>query len=637
MKKIKIFLASSIVEFARERDELELFIRNVSDRFEENYDTKIIPLRCENVDTCMSLNGKQEEFNELIRESEMCFFIFFTRVGEITRQEFDVAFKRFSDSPNHKPQIYVYFKVIPDGVQADESVKDFMKTIDETYKHYYSNFSNIDTIKLRILLNLKMQEMDFVQVEIKGDRCLVDKVDVLSLKNVSEFANSKELAALNSELNAVEDEYMQMKPMYEQGNFSEEFRREYIRVAARRQSLKEMLTSLKSSIFELSLNLSRDEVRGDLTPRQREAYRLLEMGDSKGCLSVLDSNDIDDEFERFERQQEMESKRKAAVYIREHKLAIDVLRTMYDYKERFAEIDKRYEKIVSAALKYQVELGVLYDYAFYYHEQNEYEKALNVAEKYRVFCEDPSYGISDYEKSRLYSIMGRLYRKADKQDISEVYFLRTVQIRETLAAKHSEYKLDLASVYQNTGVIYNDTKQFDKAEKYLLAAQKTYASYTGALQPDNPFVARNFNALGRMYASTLRYDKAEQCYLQSLEFCKKSSQIVPHCFEFYWGVGCQGMGEMYSAMGLLDKAEQRFCEAVSIRQTLTAENPFANEPYLAESILSLAEVYKSKKQLKQAEQQFTLAKEIYSRLAEVFPAKYFEKLQRVSDGLSNLR
>ena len=302
MKKIKIFLASSIVELARERDELELFIRNVSDKFEDNYDTKIIPLRCENVDTCMTLDGKQEEFNQLIRESEMCFFIFFTRVGSVTRQEFEVAFERFRTSENRKPQIYVYFKTIPEGVTADASVREFMDTIDRTYKHYYSNFSNIDTIKLRILLNLKMQEMDFVKVEIKGDKCLVDNADVLSINNVSEFANSKELSALTSELQSVEERYVQMKPIYQQGGFGEEFRREYVRLTARRQHLKEMIISLKQSIFELSLNLSRDEVRGELTPRQREAYRLLELGDSKGCLSVLDSDDIDDEFERFERR-----------------------------------------------------------------------------------------------------------------------------------------------------------------------------------------------------------------------------------------------------------------------------------------------------------------------------------------------
>ncbi|MDE7158722.1 MAG: hypothetical protein K2N74_04020, partial [Clostridiales bacterium] len=377
-------------------------------------------------------------------------------------------------NPEHKPQIYVYFKTIPDDVRVDYSVMDFMHTIDETYKHYYSHFSNIDTIKLRILLNLKMQEMDFIKVEIKGDKCLVDQVGVLSLQNVSEFANNKELAALTAELSNVEEQYVQMKPIYERGDFGEEFRREYVRVCAKRQQLKEMLDTLKQNIFELSLNLSRDEVRGDLTPRQREAYRLLELGDSKGCMSVLDANDIDDEFERFEREQEMESKRKASVYVREHKLAIDVLQTMYDYKERFAEIDKRYEKIVAAALKYRVELGVLYDYAFYYHGQNECDKALKVAEQYRAFCEDPSYGVSDFDRSRLYSIMGRLYRKVNEQNLSEVFFLRTIQIREKLVTTNAEYKLDLASVYQNIGVIYNDTRQFDKAEKYLLAAQRTF-------------------------------------------------------------------------------------------------------------------------------------------------------------------
>ena len=639
MKKIKIFLASSIVEFARERDELELFIRNVSDKFEDNYDTKIIPLRCENVDTCMTVDGKQEEFNQLIRESEMCFFIFFTRVGAVTRKEFEVAFERFRTNPNRKPQIYVYFKAIPEGVQADESVRDFMNTIDQTYKHYYSNFSNIDTIKLRILLNLKMQEMDFVKVEIKGDKCLVDNADVMSLDNVSEFANSKELSALNNELKTVEEQYLQMKPIYRQGGFDEQFRKEYIRLTARRQHLKEMIASLKQSIFELSLNLSRDEVRGDLTPRQKEAYRLLELGDYKGCLSVLDADDIDDEFERFEREQELESKRKAEVYVREHKLAIDVLQTMYDYKERFAEIDKRFEKIVATSLKYKVELSVLYDYAFYYHTQNEYDKALRIAEKYRAFCEDPTYGVKDIDRSRLYSIMGRLYRKAGRQDLSEVFFLRTIEIRERLINVNPEYKLDLASVYQNIGVIYNDTKQFDKSEKYLLSAQRTYNSYNGTPQVDNPFVARNFNALGKMYAETGRYEQAKQCFVQSLDFCQRSSKLVPHCFEFYWGVGCQSFGEMYVKTDQYDKAMQQFSEAVAIRTDLSNDNPTANEPYLAESLVSLADVYaldNDAQSKSNAIKHYNLAQEIYTRLAVANPDKYSALLQQLTAKLASL-
>lgn len=48
-KVIKIFLASSIVQFANERMSIENFIRNISDKFEENYDIKLQPLLCENL------------------------------------------------------------------------------------------------------------------------------------------------------------------------------------------------------------------------------------------------------------------------------------------------------------------------------------------------------------------------------------------------------------------------------------------------------------------------------------------------------------------------------------------------------------------------------------------------------------
>lgn len=92
-KVIKIFIASSIVEFANERMAIENFIRNVSDSFEENYNVKIQPLLCENFDDAYSKTRKQEEYNEKIRDSELCFFIFFTKAGEYTREEFEVARK----------------------------------------------------------------------------------------------------------------------------------------------------------------------------------------------------------------------------------------------------------------------------------------------------------------------------------------------------------------------------------------------------------------------------------------------------------------------------------------------------------------------------------------------------------------
>jgi hypothetical protein len=111
-KKIKIFLGSSIVEFKKERQEIENFIYRLSDDFEDRYDISVKPLLCESFDEAYSEIRKQEEYNEKVRSSDLCFFIFFTKAGEYTREEFEVARKKFAESG--KPKIYTYFKVLGD-------------------------------------------------------------------------------------------------------------------------------------------------------------------------------------------------------------------------------------------------------------------------------------------------------------------------------------------------------------------------------------------------------------------------------------------------------------------------------------------------------------------------------------------
>ena len=362
MKKIKIFLGSSITEFEKERNELELFIRNISDRFEDNYNIKIVPLRCENMDNHIRRDGTQNAINEeLVLDSDMCFFIFFTRAGEFTQQEFEVAFEKFRK--DGRPKIYIYFKNLKDGEKAEDSVREFMNRIDNELSHYHGVFDHIDTIKLRILLNLKLQEMDFVSVEFENGKCVVDGKDELDLSNVSEFANNGLLKQLQQELAEVEEQYMQMKPIYAKGGESDSFCKKYAKVASKRQNLIDTIDELQKNIFNMSLRIGKDEVHGEITLRQKEAYRLFELGDYEGCMSVLDENEIDNDFFAFEKQEEQKLKKRASIYIKEHKTAIDILMTMTSYKNRFNEIEERYEKIVKVAEKYLIELNEIYNYA----------------------------------------------------------------------------------------------------------------------------------------------------------------------------------------------------------------------------------------------------------------------------------
>ena len=74
---MKIFIASSIEEFARERDVIENYL------WRKNTGGNIcaVPLRCENADPAMSVTRKQDDFCKFIEESDACIFILGKKIG----------------------------------------------------------------------------------------------------------------------------------------------------------------------------------------------------------------------------------------------------------------------------------------------------------------------------------------------------------------------------------------------------------------------------------------------------------------------------------------------------------------------------------------------------------------------------
>ena len=384
-KIIKIFLGSSIVEFANERMAIENFIRNISDKFEENYDIKIQPLLCENLDDAYSKIRKQEIINENVRNSELCFFIFFTKAGKYTKEEFKVARKKFEETG--KPKIYTYFKVIKDET-AEQNLYDFMNELDKTFGHYYGTFEHIDTVKLRILLNLKLQEMDFLEIKVDGDACVVDGKKALSLENVSEFANNSIFQELKAELYEVEESYFNLKTKYEKDECSPSEEREYIEIATKRQNLIDSIEEIQKNIFNMSLRMCQDEARGEITIRQKEAYRLFEAGDLEGANNILDFTEIEKDYLRDIAIMEANIKKRSEVFIRETKTKIDILATMIKLSTRFTEIEELYDKIVAVVFKYNIEIDTLFYYVEFLYEQNQFQKAYEIGKRLEVLVSD---------------------------------------------------------------------------------------------------------------------------------------------------------------------------------------------------------------------------------------------------------
>ena len=407
MKKIKIFLASSLREFEREREQIENFIRNVSDNFEDKYNIKILPVLCENIDPAYTVERKQEEYNRIIRDCEMVFFIFFTKLGEFTYEEFLVAKKQFEEKGS--PKIYTYFKVLEESQEMDEALSSFMQELDHALGHYHSTFEHLDTIKLRMLLSLKIQEMDFVEIKNENGQCFVDGTPVLKLENVAEFANNDTLMQLKSEYAIVEEEYFKVKAIHTNNKNDAAISKQYAELSMKRQKLHDEINDLQTNIFRISMNMCYDNVHGNITMRQKQAYRLFEMGDLEGCLHILDADEINDEYFSTEKVIEEMAISNARKFIREHMMAIDILNLMIDYPKRYAEILERYQKIIPVVKKYLIETEVFLKYFCCLVIHARYARAQEFIDELILFYKDHPEKFSKKELAELYMAKGDLY------------------------------------------------------------------------------------------------------------------------------------------------------------------------------------------------------------------------------------
>ena len=588
-KIINIFIGSSINDFSEARHELVGYIYSLSDDFESRYGIRIRPLLCEYTDPAKRREGtKQEDYDDLIRQSEMSFFLFFTRAGEFSVGEYELACRLLREYG--KPKVYIYFKNVPEGTTVDESLRQFMASVDRD--HYHGTFDSIDTIKLRILENLKFQEFEELPIEMRDGKVYAGGVHVLDIENVAEFCNNRRLAELRKQLEETEARYFPMKAQYDQKRSDPAFYRTYSDIASKRQSLLDEIEELEKRIFDFSLNMSRDTIHGDITPRQKEAYRLFEQGDLHGANAVMDADELDDEFLRVEREKTRELQENARRYIRQYRTKIDILSAMTDYDGRFAEIRASYEKIAPVAEKYRIEVGVLYDYAGFLEDQKDFSYAHSMAQRLQALYADDALATED-KLAALDNLLGNLYSDLNDHANAEEFYRKAIAIREDLASKNPDaFNPDLAKSYNNAGVLYDDLQDYPKAEEFYLKAISIREALAGK-NPDafNPNLATSYNNAGNLYYALQDYSKAEEFYLKAIAIREDLASKNPDAFNPDLASSYNNAGVLYRNLQDYPKAEEFYLKAIAIREDLASKNPDAFNPDLADSYKKAGNLY----------------------------------------------
>ena len=384
MRTIKIFLASSVVEFKEERQELAAFANSINKKIVKR-DIFLEMIMCEDLSNAMALERKQDEYNEYIRDSDYVLMLFGKTVGKYTIEEFNVAWECYRK--RGKPQIFTYFKEFPQGEEVEEGVLDFMERLDKQLRHYYSRYTDLETVKTDL-----SQVIFGKALELQDGQLLLDEQQVLALENVPFYKGGRALQQKRERKKVLDEEYAALIPRLARTSSEDGLWEKKRELEQERGELQKAIGQMEADMLrERQETLQKQQLGMHMNWREKKAVELVKKeGDYESAKNFLRDAQWEEEVRQSEKKLELfhgEERERQLVEIRRYifgkRLLISYLKATGLDQESVAEIKAIYEDITQKALRYRMEQKVLQEYAKFLMEQNCTQQGVDVAEKLR--------------------------------------------------------------------------------------------------------------------------------------------------------------------------------------------------------------------------------------------------------------
>ena len=613
MKNITVFLASSD-ELKNDRNSFHSLVASLDEIFEPR-GYRIRCRRWEDFSAFCTGTRTQDDYNRIVRASDICICMFHRKAGEYTIEEFNQALDEYVKNQSH-PKTFVYIRALIEGEMEDEALKRFKEDLFDRVGHYWCNYATDDAMKLHFVMQLER-----IIPSVSGNASVTEgnhfKIEngvvslyghkIAELDNLSfaaenpEYLSLKEsIARLNTEIARLRATGVaELQPMIDEKQ-------------AELYKKRESLNRLESRLFDLALSINK--LIGSGTPvseRKRLAIEMFERGNSKGVVEILNEKDIAADAAQ------------ACKEIEQGKLLVDSGRSL---------IEAGLQKTRSLAEEYVLRAKALMtDYA----EPRRFELACHA---YEQGIELTRANLSEEELAKSLFEYGHFLQTNKRYDLAEVRYRENLDIYQRLAAISPQvYEPDLAMVQNNLGILYKDTQRYEDSEEMYLSAMEIYRRLA-AISPQvyEPDLAMVQNNLGTLYEDTRRYGDSEKMYLSAMEIRRRLVAANPQVYEPDLAMVQNNLGTLYEDTRRYGESEEMFLSVMEIRRRLVAANPQVYEPDLAGIQNNLGILYKDTQRYEDSEKMYLSAMEIYRRLAAVNPQVYEPDLAMAQSNLGTL-
>ena len=555
MRTIKIFLASSD-ELRQER----IAFGNLVRQLDNIYMKRGIHIHLdvwEELDAAFHFRKrKQDEYDEKVRQSDIFVAMFYTRAGQYTLEELDVAIGE--NSRRDMPTILIYCRDLQPGDVETAELTEFKQRLEHELEHFSGRYATTDKMHLDFVMWLQRTEsagQDALKVE--NDNVTLDGVPIARMSQLPFAADNEDYREMKERIASLTSEVEQLQQAVEQMPTMTALRDMLQQKLNELNALKEKLESYQSSLLDTARRIAAmllEKVSGTL----QRAMDAFEAGNLAGANALLDeiAREADGHMERLEQDQELVHQDIDAFQLQAKTVLADINTPISD---RIASVTTIYAKADDWARRsaYDKEkyAQLLFDYANFLNDYAHYEEAKQIYLRLIPLSEE-IYGPESEDTAAAYNNIGGVYDSQGDYPQALEYYFKALAVKErVLGADHPS----TATSYNNIGAVYDNQGDYPQALDYYF---KALAIDERVLGTDHPDTAIDYNNIGGVYDSQGDYPQALEYYSKALAVKERVlGTDHPSTATSYNNIGL-----VYSSQGDYPQAFEYYQKALDIRE-----------------------------------------------------------------------
>ncbi len=568
-RTIHIFLASSITDMKEDRQAIGDFINQLNNIYNsQNLFIHLHKCEDESEDHAIMKDGTQKSLNDEIRESDLCFVLFWHKAGDVTEEELRVALEEFKIKSN--PKIVVYFKNLAEGESLPDDVYRVMKKIDEEFLHYHREYSHIDSLKLGIITQLQVHGFLRVEMKVEDEQVTVSGHKVASTENIPVYSENDKYLAL-VEKHRFAEEYCEKRfRQYEHDRNNKKAYKAYQEAINEKERLRKELTEIANKILNIGMTIAERISNSTPTERICEAIQCFDRGDYEGVQNILRPDEIDKTLLQADIMEEQANMARQNG-INEYRIRI----LSFEAQGNWRAAGDNYERIIAYVEgNLNAPKTIMLEYARFLYRQKNYKKSLDVCIRLQNALEKDPKAISEEEIAELYDLQGELYYCTMKYKEAEQYLQKAIELKKTAKVQGQSQDIQIAGSCVKLAKVFFMVTRYFEAEKLYIQALNLYKTYdTDEIEAVDVDIARTSLELGDLYYMINRHEDARKLFLDAYH---KYAELVNGGEKRYTAA----LAESSNKVAYLDiavyshrKAERYYIQALKVKQLLTQKDP----------------------------------------------------------------